>query len=87
MSRDQRVQDNWALLFARQTALELGARLTVAFCLTEGFMGAPLRHYHFMIEGLKEVEQECRELDIGFRLLKGEYKTVPVMAGYMLFTG
>ena len=33
MSRDQRVQDNWALLHARQLADEHGVGLSVAFCM------------------------------------------------------
>ena len=72
MSRDQRVQDNWALLHARQLADEHGVGLSVAFCMVPGFLGATIRHYGFMLKGLAEVEAELRELGIPFTLLQGE---------------
>ena len=43
MSRDQRVQDNWALLSAQELALTLGQPLGVVFCLAPTFLGATLR--------------------------------------------
>ena len=52
MSRDQRVQDNWALLHARQLADEHGVGLSVAFCMVPGFLGATIRHYGFMLLSL-----------------------------------
>ena len=72
MSRDQRVQDNWALLHARQLADEHGVGLSVAFCMVPGFLGATIRHYGFMLKGLAEVEAELRTLGIPFTLLQGE---------------
>ena len=72
MSRDQRVQDNWALLHARQLADEHGVGLSVAFCMVPGFLGATIRHYGFMLKGLAEVEGELRALGIPFTLLQGE---------------
>ena len=33
MSRDQRAEDNWALLFAQKVALELRQPFAVVFCL------------------------------------------------------
>jgi deoxyribodipyrimidine photo-lyase len=72
MSRDQRVQDNWALLHARQLADEHGVGLSVAFCMVPGFLGATIRHYGFMLKGLAEVEAELLELGIPFTLLQGE---------------
>lgn len=71
MSRDQRVYDNEALLFAQQTALSRGLQLTVAFCLAPSYQGAAFRQYHFMIEGLKEVEITLRTFNIPFVLLTG----------------
>ena len=57
MSRDQRVQDNWALLYAQKLALKQNLPLYVCFCLVPTFLNATIRHYYFMIEGLKEVEK------------------------------
>jgi deoxyribodipyrimidine photo-lyase len=57
MSREQRVQDNWSLLYAQKIALKLSLPLVVGFCLSKKpFLNAPYRHYHFMLEGLKSVE-------------------------------
>eukprot|EP00965_Chrysotila_dentata_P081147 2678778-Pleurochrysis_carterae.AAC.3 len=53
MSRDQRVQDNWALLHARSLALSHGVGLSVVFCLVPTFSEATIRHYGFMLRGLK----------------------------------
>jgi hypothetical protein len=47
MSRDQRVRDNWALLFAQELALQERVPMAVVFCLAPRFldvdaMGNPL---------------------------------------------
>ncbi|MDY7000287.1 MAG: deoxyribodipyrimidine photo-lyase [Thermodesulfobacteriota bacterium] len=72
MSRDQRLEDNWALVHARQQALRLKVPVIVAFCLAPGFLGAGLRHYGFMIEGLRRVEAGCGPQGLGFMLLRGD---------------
>ncbi|KAK7078105.1 hypothetical protein SK128_017255, partial [Halocaridina rubra] len=76
MSRDQRVQDNWALLFAQRLALKNKMSLHVAFCLVPKFLDAAYRHYHFLLKGLEEVEKECQQLGIEFHLLLGEAREV-----------
>jgi len=43
MSRDQRVDDNWALLKAQALAAELGLPLRVCFVLAPKFLEATLR--------------------------------------------
>ncbi len=75
MQRDMRVDDNWALFYAQKIALETSSPLVVIFNLVSSFPGANIRHYYFMIEGLKEVEQELAKLNISFNLLLGEPKT------------
>ncbi len=72
MSRDQRVNDNWALTYAQELADEHDSALAVAFCLTPKFLGATSRHYHFMLHGLKEVEKRLLDLNIPFFLLQGD---------------
>mmetsp|Transcript_15446 Transcript_15446/g.23256 ORF Transcript_15446/g.23256 Transcript_15446/m.23256 type:complete len:517 (+) Transcript_15446:195-1745(+) len=73
MSRDQRVEDNWALLHAQELALKSGGIMAIAFCLqTKGFLGANRRHYDFMIAGLKEIEQKCHNLNIPFQVYDAE---------------
>ncbi|KAG7171338.1 Deoxyribodipyrimidine photo-lyase-like 2, partial [Homarus americanus] len=76
MCRDQRVQDNWAMLFAQRLALKNKVSLHVAFCLIPKFLDATIRQYHFMLKGLEEVENECQKLGIEFHLLHGEAKDV-----------
>jgi len=72
MSRDQRVRDNWALLYAQELALSLGQPLGVVFCLAPAFLGATLRQYGFMLKGLQEVAGDLADLNIPFFLLAGE---------------
>lgn len=71
MSRDQRVRDNWALLFAQETAVRLKQPLGVAFCLVPRFLNASIRQYSFMLKGLREVEGDLSGKGIQFFLLTG----------------
>ncbi|CAI9546446.1 unnamed protein product [Staurois parvus] len=57
MSRDQRVEDNWAFLYAQRLAVKQKLPLHVAFCLVPKFLEATIRHYGFMLKGLKEVAE------------------------------
>lgn len=71
MQRDQRVNDNWALLFAQQKAEHNNVPLIVVFCLVSEFLGATLRQYDFMLRGLEEVETNLNKLNIPFKMLTG----------------
>lgn len=53
MSRDSRVQDNWAFLFAQKLALKNEVPLHVCFCLVEKYLDTSLRQFHFLIKGKK----------------------------------
>jgi deoxyribodipyrimidine photo-lyase len=72
MSRDQRVKDNWALLYAQELANKQRAALAVVFCLAPEFLEAGSRQYHFMLRGLREVEQDLLDLKIAFFLAFGD---------------
>lgn len=74
MSRDQRVSDNWALLYAVEIARRLNASLAVVFCLTPRFLeaGTGDRSYRFMLDGLRELEQRLSSLGIAFMLAHGD---------------
>lgn len=72
MSREQRVQDNWALLHAQKLAVQNKKPLIVAFCLTLDYPAANLRHYSFLLEGLKETAAALETLRIPFFLLEGD---------------
>lgn len=71
MSRDQRVHDNWALIFSQQLALKKQRSFAVIFNLVPDFIGATLRQYGFMLKGLEQVEKELNQYDIPFFLLCG----------------
>jgi len=72
MSRDQRVNDNWAFAFAQELAMERRSPLVVVFCVTPQFLDATARHYDFMLIGLKETEQRLTTLKIPFFIITGE---------------
>lgn len=72
MSRDQRVNDNWALIYAQQLAKENRVPFGVVFCLVTDFLSATLRQYHFMLHGLKQVEKSLHKKGIPFFLLPGQ---------------
>jgi deoxyribodipyrimidine photo-lyase len=72
MSRDQRIQDNWALLYAQELAIDHKQPLVVVFCLVPNYLGATIRQYDFMIDGLIEIEQKLAEINIPFFVLIGE---------------
>uniref|UniRef100_A0A1A8G638 Photolyase n=1 Tax=Nothobranchius korthausae TaxID=1143690 RepID=A0A1A8G638_9TELE len=72
MLRDQRVQDNWALIHAQQLAAQENLPLHVCFCLVVPKSPlSTLRHYSFLLKGLEEVAKECKQLNIQFHLLHG----------------
>jgi deoxyribodipyrimidine photo-lyase len=71
MSRDQRVHDNWALLFAQKMAIEKNRPLAVIFCLVSDFLEATIRQYGFMLKGLKEIENRLSDFNISFIVLSG----------------
>ena len=78
MSRDQRVHDNWALIFAQNLALEKQSPLIVVFCLNSNFLGATERQFGFMLNGLRQTEIELHNYNIGFNILIGApNKTLP----------
>lgn len=74
MSRDQRVNDNHALAYAQQEAIKKQLPLIVVFCLYEKSGVRAREHFEFMINGLKHVENDLRQLNIGFNLLFGDPK-------------
>ena len=65
------MQDNWALLYSQQRALQLNVPLHVVVCVPPEHGEMTGRHYTFMLEGLREVARECAELNISFHLAPG----------------
>ncbi len=75
MSRDQRMRDNWALMYASQMAKDRSAPLVVLFSLVPEFLGATARQYAFMLNGLEKVANGLASKGIPFRLELGEPST------------
>ncbi|HOD11859.1 MAG TPA: deoxyribodipyrimidine photo-lyase [Candidatus Omnitrophota bacterium] len=71
MSRDQRFNDNWALIFAQELALKNAVPLGIVFALASKFLNATRRHYDFMLKGLIELQKNLAAKNIPFFLLSG----------------
>lgn len=72
MSRDQRIKDNWALIYAIDLVKEYDANFEVVFYLKPDFLGATLRQYDFMLKGLKRINEKLRKLNISFSIVLEE---------------
>ena len=72
MQRDQRVSDNWALIYAAELAESKKTPLIVLFNLVNEFLEAGLRQYDFMLHGLEEIEDSLQNKNIPFYLLVGD---------------
>lgn len=78
MSRDQRIDDNWAIIKAQEIALKQSSSLAIVFSLSPNFLGATIRQYGFMLRNLKMLEIDAKELNIPFYLLLGTpEQTIP----------
>jgi deoxyribodipyrimidine photo-lyase len=64
MQAAQRARCNHALEHAIDLGNESGKPVVVAFALTMDFPEANVRHYHFMLEGLRETQRDLRERGI-----------------------
>ncbi|MFW6071574.1 MAG: deoxyribodipyrimidine photo-lyase, partial [Candidatus Bipolaricaulota bacterium] len=64
MQASQRAEDNKALRVAIEKANAENLPLLTYFGLTDDFPEGNLRHYHFMIEGLKETLENLKEMGI-----------------------
>ncbi|MCG8699018.1 MAG: deoxyribodipyrimidine photo-lyase [Bacteroidales bacterium] len=72
MYRDQRVNDNWALLYAIEQAQIRNTHVVVIFSLINKDEHLNARHSTFLLEGLKEVEHKLKSLNIPFLLVVGD---------------
>ncbi len=66
MQRAQRALDNPALDVAIEVANELNLPVLVYFCAISNFPAANLRHYHFLNQGLRDIETDLAERGIAF---------------------
>mmetsp|Transcript_14929 Transcript_14929/g.16886 ORF Transcript_14929/g.16886 Transcript_14929/m.16886 type:complete len:527 (-) Transcript_14929:227-1807(-) len=68
MWREQRVEDNWALLRAQEIAKMCGSYVSVLFVVVPKYIEYSARHYSFMLNGLKEVDEGLRKKRIPFQV-------------------
>jgi deoxyribodipyrimidine photolyase len=61
MQQSQRAEANHALEYAIGRANARGEPLVVGFGLTDGYPGANLRHYRFLLEGLVETARDLND--------------------------
>ncbi|KAL6986093.1 DNA photolyase phr1 [Sarracenia purpurea var. burkii] len=80
MFRDQRLNDNWALIHAVDQANKANVPVAVAFNLFDQFLDAKARQLGFMLRGLQHLHRDIEErLHIPFFLFQGEaVETIPV---------
>lgn len=77
ISRDQRLLDNWSLLYAQELTKN-DYPVVAVFSLVNDFPGATYRHYEFMIQGLKELNDALSKYNIPLYLLQGKPdETIP----------
>jgi deoxyribodipyrimidine photo-lyase len=81
MQSSQRAEQNHALEYAVQRANDLGQRLLVVFGLTDDYPEANLRHYAFMLEGLKDVQEALAKRGIKMVVRKGSPGEVAIDTG------
>lgn len=68
MNREQRIDDNWALLYAQQIAHDKKVPLIVVHNLVSNYLGGGRRQFDFKIAGLLECEKALDEKNIPFYL-------------------
>jgi len=81
MQQSQRAEMNHALEYAVQEANRLGCGVVAVFGLTDDYPEANLRHYTFMLEGLKEAEQALRKRGIRMIVRRGSPPEVALALG------
>ena len=65
MQRAMRILDNPALDVAIEAGNLLGLPVVVFFSVIPNYPNANLRHYHFMAQGLRDVEEDAAERGVG----------------------
>ena len=66
MAREQRVEDNWALIAAATKAAERQVPLLVLFALAPMFNNGSVRHNEWMLGGLRDVAAALAAKSIPF---------------------
>src|SRR3712207_1829952 len=81
MQQAQRAEYNHALEYAAQKANGLDRPLLVAFGLMDDYPSANARHYAFMLEGLRDVQESLEGRGVRFVVQKGSPDEVALRLG------
>lgn len=81
MQQSQRAEYNHALEYAAEQANNADLPVLVAFGLMDDYPEANLRHYTFLLEGLKDVQQSLADRGIKMVVRRGEPQEVALAAG------
>ncbi|MFZ0131677.1 MAG: deoxyribodipyrimidine photo-lyase [Desulfobacterales bacterium] len=81
MQQSQRAEENHALEYAVELANHLDLPVVVAFGLTDHYPEANLRHYRFMLEGLRETAATLAKRGILMAVQSGSPPDVALKAG------
>mgnify|MGYP005847431785 CR=1 FL=1 len=73
MAREQRIDDNWAFLYACQRAAAREVGVIVLFVVGPMFNNGSARHNEWMVASLKEVATACKKATIPFQVLTGTW--------------
>ncbi len=73
MAREQRVADNWALLYAQEEAHTHKVPLIVLFCIGEAFLDFSERHNVWLITSLKNIADNLAKKNIPFLVVHGDW--------------
>ena len=76
MQQSQRIDWNHALQYAVREADGRDVGVVAVFCLVDEYPEANLRHYTFMLEGLRETALRFREAGMQFLLVRGKPEEV-----------
>jgi len=71
MQASQRAAQNHALEYAVDLANQRSLPVVTLFCLMDDYPEATLRHYAFMLEGLRETVSTLRQRGVGTAVLRG----------------
>lgn len=81
MQQSQRAEENEALAYAVEAANHLKVPVLVVFALMDDYPEANLRHYTFMLEGLRETQRTLRSRGIQLAVVPGApHAVVPALA-------
>jgi len=72
MQQSQRADNNHALEFSVRMSNACDVPLLVVFFLIDGYPGANMRHYKFMLEGLPETAEALSRRGLQFELIVGD---------------